>query len=343
MNDMLDYFLAAARNEAPPRVPVVIGTDSTFVPSAFDMNTLDYFMYPQRWLSAHLTLRARFPDILFLPDFWVEYGMANEASAFGASVMWRHDQAPAIRPVSLPPEKWHTLPHPDPYADGMMAFVLRRYWNLEQRSLLPDPHRIHFVAARGPFTLAAHVVGSAAFMAAVGDEPNSTRDVLDILDIMTETAIRFLQAQLGFLREPLGVFVLDDTVGLLSASQFNRLAIPFMNRVFDAFDGLVRVYHNKTPCHHLLPHMHALNFDVWHLSHQMHMAEVRDTLPNRALMGNIAPLGLMVHATPQEVEYAARDVIEQVGRRGLILAPGGNTHAHTPADNLDALVRATLD
>mgnify|MGYP000382103727 CR=1 FL=1 len=78
-----------------------------------------------------------------------------------------------------------------------MALALRRYWNLEQRGVLPEPHRIHFVAARGPFTLASHVVGGTEFLAAVDDEPDSTRFVLDILDTMTETTIRFSVPEAG--------------------------------------------------------------------------------------------------------------------------------------------------
>lgn len=343
MNDVWENFLTAARNETPARVPVVLGADCVFVPSTVGMNTLDYFMYPNAWLNAHLTLRARFPDVLFLPDFWVEYGMAAEPTAFGAGVMWRHDQAPALRHLALPPEDWHTLPRPDPYADGLMAHVLRRYWNLEHRGELPEPHRIHFVAARGPFTLAANVLGMTDFLTAVGDEPDSTRYVLDVLEIMTDTTIRFLQAQLGCLRQPVGVFVLDDTVGMLSPGLFNRLAVPFMNRIFDTFEGLVRVYHNDTPCRHLLPHIGQLNFEVWHFSHQMHIAEVRSALPDKALMGNVPPLDVLTQATPQEVDMIARDIIDAVGPRGLILAPGGGTNADTPPENIDALVWATME
>jgi len=36
------------------------------------------------WLEANLRALRTFPDVLFLPGFWSEYGMCTEPSAFGA-------------------------------------------------------------------------------------------------------------------------------------------------------------------------------------------------------------------------------------------------------------------
>jgi len=275
--------------------------------------------------------------VLF-PGFWVEYGMANEPSAFGPPILWRSNDAPAIRHLDRAPETWAGLPVPDPRVDGLMALVVRRYWNLEREGELPEPHRVRIVAARGPFTTAAHLVGVTNFLAAAAD-PEAEEYVRALLETTTVTTIRFLQAQLDCLREPAGVLVLDDTVGMLSPRLFKRLAVPALNRVFDAFDGLLRLYHNDMPCEHLLRYMDALHFDLWHFSHKMPVAEVRAALPDRALMGNVSPL-LLRDGTPAEVEQAARAVIEQAGRRGFVLAPGGGTNAGTPLENIDALVRA---
>lgn len=343
---MLSYawenFITAAQGGEPETVPVALLVDCSFISSAYGMNTLDFFMYPNQWLNANLTLMARFPDVIFLPGLWVEYGVAAEASAFGTPVLWRQDEAPALRPLNLPLAMWGGLRRPDPYSDGMMAMVLRRYWNLEHNGELPEPHRIRVVAARGPFSIAAHVLGASAFMRAVEDEPDSTRAVLDVLEITTETTIKFLQAQLGCLREPIGIMLMDDTVGMLERDVFNRMARPFLSRVFDSFDGLIRIFHNNTPCRHLLPLLPTLNFEVFHASHQLDVAEVKAALgPRKSVMGNLPPLGVMAHGTPAQVTAAAEVCITHGGRGGgLILSAGGTLHADTPADNIDALVSA---
>jgi uroporphyrinogen-III decarboxylase len=335
-------FLTVAEGRLPNHVPVALSADCGFIASALEMNVLDFFMYPDRWLNAYLTLIARFPDVVFLPGFWVEYGIAAEPSAFGASVFWRYDQAPAIRPLHLPPLAWADLPRPDPYSDGLMALVVRRYWNLEQKGELPEPYRIHFVAARGPFTTATHVLGANEFLAALA-EPDAESLVEETLDIFTDTTIRFLQAQLGCLRNPLGVVVLDDTIGMLTPQLYTRFAKPALDRIFRAFDGMIRVFHIDTPCEPLLPYLPHLNFEVFHFSHLMDIRVVKAALsPRTAVMGNVPPLGLMVHGTPDEVEAAARACIERAAAGGgLILAPGGGTNVGTPAANIDALVRAT--
>lgn len=337
-----DDFLTAAWGGTPERVPVAVLADCVYIPGAVGMNTLDYFAYPERWLDANLALVERFPEAVIFPGFWVEYGMANEPSAFGTSVMWRADQAPAMREINVPVEQWGRLLRPDPYSDGFMAWVLRRYWQLEHEDLLPEPYRARIVAARGPFTVAGHVLGPTNFLMALADEPDSTRYVLDALEIMTDTIIRFLQAQLGCLRKPEGILLLDDTVGLLSPSMFNRFAVPYLNRIFDTFEGLLRVYHNDTPCPRLLPHLPALHFELFNFSHLMDIADVRAALGSQiALMGNVGPLEPLMSGTPEQVEAAARQVIRRAGRAGLVLSAGGGTNAGTPPENIDALIRAT--
>lgn len=341
-NQAWDDFLIAARGGEPPRTAVALGISSGFVPHAFKINTLDYFMYPDRWLNANLTLMARFSDLVMFPGLWVEYGIASEPSAFGTRVLWKAHEPPAVRPLTLPPERWGSLRTPDPHADGLMALVVRRYWKLEHEGSLPEPHRVRLVAARGPCALAASLVGQTAFLEAATN-PNTQPYAQALLKITTETAIRFLQAQLSCLREPVGILLLDDVVGMLTPRLFHLLAIPALNRVFDTFDGLIRAYHSDTPHTHLLGYMGELHFDLWHLTQRMDIAQVRAALPDLALMGNLAPAPLMTRGEADEVEIAARVVLEKVGRRGLILSLGDSASPHTPAENIDALIRAARE
>src|SRR5574340_801770 len=206
-------FVLAARGGRPERVPVALIVDSPWLPGFAGMDTLDFFLDERAWLQAHLELHARFPEVLFLPGFWVEYGMANEPSAFGARVLWHHDSPPGLRHLPLPPSEWASLPRPDPEKDGLLPLVLRRLERLERGGLLPEPHRLHMVAARGPLAVPAHVLGVLPLLEATALEPEATHAALDAF---TETAIRFLRAQLERLREPVGILVLDDIPGMLS-------------------------------------------------------------------------------------------------------------------------------
>ena len=332
-------FLVAARGGKPERVPTALIIDSPWLPGYAGMHTLDFFLDTDAWLDLHLQVEARFPDVVFLPGFWVEYGMANEPSAFGARIAWRADQPPGLRHLELPPSEWAGLPRPDPETDGLMPLALRRLERLEQGGGLPEPHRIRIVAARGPLAVAAHGLGTTPFHEATAVEPEATAAALEVF---TDTVIAFLRAQLARLREPVGILVLDDLPGMLSPRAFKAIALPCLQRVFDAFPDLLRIYHNDTPCPHLLPHFDQLHCEVWNFSHEMDIAAVRQAVgPRLALLGNVAPLGTMVRGTPEQVYAEARACVEKVaGAGGFILSAGGGLSPGTTAGHIDALVRA---
>ena len=99
-------FLVAARGGRPERVPVALIVDSPWMPGFAGLHTLDFFLDTGVWLDTYLKTMARFPDVVFLPGFWVEYGMANEPSGFGAGIVWRADSPPSIRHLDLSPADW---------------------------------------------------------------------------------------------------------------------------------------------------------------------------------------------------------------------------------------------
>ena len=60
-----------------------------------------------------------------------------------------------------------------------------------------------------------------------------------------------------------------------------------------------------------------------------------------ALLGNVAPLGTLVRGTPEQVYREARACVEKAaGAGGFVLSAGGGASPGTPAENIDALVRA---
>lgn len=331
-------FLVAARGGAPQRTPTALIVDSPWMPGFLGMNSLDFFLYPDAFLDAYLRILERFPEVVFVPGFWVEYGMANEPSAFGVQVVWSKDSPPAMRPLDLACRDWGRLERHDPETDGLMPLVLRRLERLEGGEL-PEPHRVRFAAARGPLAVAAHVLGVTPFLEATAAEPGAVHAALDVC---ADTVIAFLRAQLARLREPVGILMLDDLPGLLSPRAFDSIALPYLQRVFDAFSGLLRIYHNDTPCPHLLSRIPKLHCEVWNFSHELDIGQVKQALgTGMALMGNVAPLGTLVRGTPQQVREEARVCLEKAAAGGgLILSAGGGLSPGTTAENIDALVQA---
>lgn len=329
-----ERFAAVARGGQADRVPVAFIVDSPWLPGYAGSDTLDYFLNQDEWLRINLGLLERFPDVAWIPGFWVEYGMAAEPSAFGARIVWYHDRPPSIEAVRGGLSVLADIDPPNPHEHGLMPLVLQGYANAENR-LLAQGLNIKMVAARGPFAVAGWVLGITEFMTALVEQPDTAHR---FLDTVTTTIINWLHAQLDVLKSPEGIMVLDDIVGMVSPKMFEEFVRPYFSRIFQEFNGMIRVYHNDTPCAHLLAPMSTLGFDVFNFSHEHDIALVQSKMPNVALMGNVPPLKLMVRGTPEHVETFARGCIAKTGGRGLILSAGGGVSPETPAASIDAIV-----
>lgn len=331
-------FKQAARLGEPDQVPVALIVDSPWLPGYAGINTLDYFLFPDKWLQINLDLLTRFPEAVWIPGFWVEYGMAALPSAFGVRIHFHPNYPPSLEPVTTDINHWANAPLPNVHEDGFMPLALRLYAHMEAQ-LQAEGLGIKMVAARGPLVTAGWLMGISELMTGIVMQPT---EIHKFLDTITTTIIRWLQAQLDTLREPEGIMLLDDLVGMISPKHYQEFAAPYLRRIFDEFEGLVRVYHNDTPCPHLHGPLAEANFDVFNFSHTADIAEVKASMGHRvALMGNVSPLDLGARGTPEEVEAAALACLEKAALGGgMILSFGGGVSPDTPAENIDALLRA---
>jgi uroporphyrinogen-III decarboxylase len=144
------------------------------------------------------------------------------------------------------------------------------------------------------------------------------------------------------LRHPLGILLLDDLVGMISRRTYQAMVEPHLKRIFNHFSGLLRVYHNDTPCPHLLESLSQAGFDVFNFSHKTDIALVKEKMAGRvALMGNVAPLDLGVRGTPEQVFAAATQCLEKAAPGGgMILSFGGGVSPGALPENIDALLKA---
>ncbi len=338
MTTSWNHFKQAARLGEPEQVPVALIVDSPWLPGYAGIDTRDYYLFPDKWLQINLDLLTRFPDAVWIPGFWVEYGMAALPSAFGARIHFHHDGPPSIRPVTTDINHWANAPLPDVQEDGFMPLAIRLYEHMEAR-LQADGLGIKMVASRGPLVTAGWLLGITDLMMGIMTHP---AEIGRFLDNITTTIIRWLHAQLDTLRDPEGILLLDDVVGMVSVKHYQEFAAPYLQRIFDEFEGLIRIYHNDTPCAHLHAVLAEANFDVFNFSHKADIGEVKASMGHRvALMGNVAPLDLGMRGTPEAVEQAVLACLDKAAPGGgMILSFGGGVSPGTPPENIDALLRA---
>lgn len=331
-------FLQAARLGEPDQVPAAFIVDSPWLPGYTGIDTRDYFLFPDKWLKINLDLLGRFPDAVWIPGFWVEYGMAAMPSSFGVRIHFHPNYPPSLEPVTTDIHHWADAPLPDVREDGFMPLALRLYEHMEAR-LQAEGLGIKMVASRGPMVTAGWLMGVGDLMMGLIMNP---AEIHRFLDKITTTIIRWLHAQLDTLNAPEGILLLDDVVGMISVDHYSEFAAPYLRRIFDEFEGLVRIYHNDTPCPHLYGLLAEANFDVFNFSHTADIAETKAKMGHRvALMGNVAPLDLGARGTPQAVEEAATACLDKAAPGGgMILSFGGGVSPDTPAENMDAMLRA---
>src|SRR5512142_1834319 len=91
-NEQWNTLLKAARGERLAKPPVGLIVDTPWIPGFLGISTVDYITIPEVWMKANLAVMARFPDVIFLPGFWAEPGMAAEPSAYGCKVQFSDSQ-----------------------------------------------------------------------------------------------------------------------------------------------------------------------------------------------------------------------------------------------------------
>lgn len=333
-----EVFKAAAKRRAEAGTPAAVIVDSPWIPGYLGISHLDYYLDPQVWFQANLRLQREFPELILVPSWWVEFGMAIEPSALGCRVHFWPDRPPDLSPALPRLEDAERLAPPNPHSDGLMACALHWYRRYAP-AIRAHGYILPMVAARGPLCLAAFLRGTTAFLTDLTDAPER---VHRLLQLATRTVILWLKAQAEIIGDTVeGILVLDDIVGFLSARAYREFAHPYLRQICDAFPAeWVKVYHNDANVRPFLGELAETGFDVLNWSGRIDVREALEKTDGRiTLMGNVPPLEVGARGTPEAVREFARQVLSACGS-GLILSMGGGVSPGTPAENLRALAEA---
>jgi len=334
-----DLFKRAARREKLERIPMALIIDSPWIPGYLGLNHLDYYLDPELWFQSHLKIHREFPDVIFVPGWWMEYGMAAEPSALGAKIKFWPQNTPSECPLLLRLEDVAELPKYAVENDAFMALTLHRIRSQRQR-ILDMGEILPLITSRGPMCLAGFARGTTDLMLELVEKPEW---VHKLLDLCTNLIIDWLKAQQQAMgRTVEGIFILDDLVGYVGEDHYLEFCHPYLKRICDAFPAdWVKVYHNDMSVRVCLEHLPDAGFNVLNWGKQTDIAEVKRRVGDRiCLMGNVNPLEVGVRGTPAEVRQATLAVLEQGGDRGMILSVGGGTSPGMPRENIAAMLAA---
>lgn len=337
LREQWQMFKRAARGEPVERIPMALIIDSPWIPGYLGISHLDYFLDPGLWFESNLKIMREFPDIIFIPSWWVEYGMAAEPSILGAKIKFWGDNTPSQQPMLHRLEDLERLQDYEVEVDGFAALTLHRIRMARQR-ILDAGYLLPMAAARGPLCTAGFARGITEFVMDMVRDPEGAHN---LVDLCTRVVIDWLKAQCKAMGDTVeSILILDDIVGFINEKLYLEFAHPYLKRICDAFpQDWVKVYHNDANISGCLDHLPDVGFHVLNWGKHKHISEVKQRVGARmCLMGNVNPLEIGVRGTPEEVRSATLDVLQASGGEGIILSVGGGTSPGMPRENILAML-----
>lgn len=333
-------LLAVVRGERRRPVPTGFIIDSPWLPNWAGHTILDYLADGRVWFADHCRALDTFPQAMFLPGFWSEYGMCTEPSAFGAVSQFENDAFPFAKPCLRSVEAVEAMEKPNPRTDGLLPFVIKRLqqWQpeIERRG-----HKIRFAVARGPLNIASFLMGTTEFLMALKTEPERMRRFIGLI---TDFLVDWIAWQRECFPTIDGVFVLDDLMGFVSEKDFVEFGLPGLKRVFAA-DVAVRFFHNDAPCKMCAPHLAGAGINLLNFGIQHTLAEMRAWTGGQiTLLGNLPPRDVLAEGTPDQVREATTRMLSQLDDHNrLILSCGGGMPPGAPTENIQAFISAVAE
>jgi uroporphyrinogen decarboxylase len=297
---------------------------------------LDYFSSGETWYNCHLKAAETFPDVMFLPGFWSEFGMCTEPSAFGARCSFPENEFPHAHKVINDIADIDRLIKPDPLTDGLLPFMLKRL--VRYRSKMENAgHHISFSVSRGPLNIASYLMGTTEFLMLILMDPARGHQLIRLI---TDFLIDWHDLQKKTLDSIDGIFMLDDLIGFLSRDQFEEFGLPYFRELYDR-PVSVKFLHNDAPCRESAPLLKDMGINLFNMGIDISLNELRELAGDSVtLMGNLPPRDVLAAGTPDQVEKAAREMVSGLSSLSRILPScGGGMPPGVTTENIRAFVR----
>lgn len=305
--------------------------DSPWLPNWYGIKILDYFTNDDLWFNANMQALNDFPDIIFLPGFWSEYGMCSEPSAFGAKCSFTPNEFPHAHKVINSPEEIDKIKVPDPETDGFAPFILNRLL-INRKRIEAEGHQIYFSVSRGPLNIASYLMGMTEFLLAMMTHPGA---IHKLLKIITE----YLEAWHDLQRKAIptidGIIVLDDIIGFIGEEEFLVFGMPYLKKIFNR-NVKIKFLHNDADCTSSLKHLPEIGINLFNMGFDKTINELKAGTGNKiTMLGNIPPRDVLANGSKSDIESSVRDLITGLeDKTRVIVSCGGGMPPAVSTENI---------
>jgi uroporphyrinogen-III decarboxylase len=317
-------------------MPVGFIVDCPWLPNWAGVTMIDYFTNDETWFQCHKKASETFPDILFLPGYWSEFGMCTEPSAFGAKCSFPPNEFPHAHRIIHSSADIDQLISPNPKTDGLLPFMLNRL--VKYRSRIENTgEQIRFSVSRGPLNIASYLMGTTEFLMLILMEPEKAHKLITQI---TDFLIEWHDLQKSTIDSIDGIFMLDDLIGFMSRDQFEEFGLPYFKALYNRPLN-VKFLHNDAPCRESAPLLGEMGINLFNMGIDISLNELRDlTGEGITLMGNLPPRDVLAAGTAVEIENATGEMLAQLTNKGRILPScGGGMPPNVSTDSIRAFLR----
>jgi uroporphyrinogen decarboxylase len=318
-------------------LPIGFIIDSPWLPNWYGINILDYFSNDELWLKANLKAIETFPEVMFLPGFWSEYGMCTEPSAFGAKcIFWKNEFPFAEKTIHSSSDIDH-LKLPNPGTDGLLPFMLNRLVKTLP-AIEEAGHKIRFSVSRGPLNVASFLMGTTELMTTMMMEPEAIHKLLRIITDFLKTWHKLQQDTIPTID---GIMMLDDIIGFIGEQEFLEFGYPYLKELYDVKAG-VKLFHNDADCSMSVKYYPELGINLFNPGTHMSVRELIEVTANKmTILGNIPPRDILAAGSADDIRKAVKELLAGTpDQTRLLLSCGGGMPPSVSGENIDAFISA---
>ena len=333
-----NLLCSVVRGEIPEKPVTGFIIDSPWLPGWSGHTMIQYFASGEVWFETNKKAVIEFPEIIFLPGFWSEYGMCTEPSAFGSKTVWNEKELPYAEKILESISDAGKLKIPNPKTDGLLPFVIHRLQNYQGR-INKLGHEIKFAVVRGPLNIASFLLGVTELMTGLMMDPERSHELLDTI---AQFSINWIQYQKEMLPSIEGILLLDDIVGFVGENECREYALPYISRIFKAFDSKINFFHNDASGLISSPYLKEMGVNLFNFSFEHTMTEIRELAGSDiTLLGNLPPRDILAAGTPEDVKKETIQMISSFNeKRRVIWSCGGGMPPGVSTENIRAFVKA---